>query len=53
VLALALVVGKSLEERGEVGVLGVGLEADGPAPLEVLEMPLVALQRLVLRRSLL
>src|SRR5215208_1009734 len=35
VRALALVVGKALEQRCEVGVLGVGLEAHRPAALEV------------------
>src|SRR4029450_12443439 len=53
VLALALVVREPLEERGEVGVLRVRLEADRPAAVEVLEVALVALDRLVLGSALL
>jgi hypothetical protein len=40
VLALALVVGTPHEERGQVGVLRIGLEADRPAAVEVLEASL-------------
>ena len=43
---LALVVGQAFEQRREVRVLGVGLKPNGPAVVEVLEMPLVALERL-------
>src|SRR5919107_3182236 len=43
VLALALVVRKPLEHGGQVGVLGVGLEANGPAAIEVLEVAFVTL----------
>jgi hypothetical protein len=53
VLALALVVRESLEERGQVGILAVGLERDGPAALELLEMALLARHALVLGRGLL
>jgi hypothetical protein len=38
-------VGGRPEERGQVGVLGVGLERHGPATVEVLEVALVALDR--------
>jgi hypothetical protein len=42
VLALALVIRKPVKERREVGVLGVGLEADRPAAVEVLKVSFVA-----------
>ena len=51
VLALALVVWESAEERREVGVLGVGLEADRPAAVEVLEVTFVPLYGLVVGRT--
>ena len=47
VFALALVVRQALEQGLEVRVLGVGLERHGPASVEVLEMPFVALECLV------
>ena len=43
VRALAAVVGQADEQRRQVGVGGVGLEADGVAAVEVLEVALVAL----------
>jgi hypothetical protein len=42
--ALAAVVGQPGEQRREVGVRGVGLEADGIAAVEVLEMAFVAVE---------
>jgi hypothetical protein len=42
VLALTLIIGQSPEEWREVGVLRIGLKADRPAAVEVLEVTLVA-----------
>jgi hypothetical protein len=47
VLALTLVIGQPQEERGQVRVLGVRLEAHGPPALEVLEVTFVSSPRTV------
>src|SRR5215204_7818591 len=43
VLGLAAVVRQTLEEGGEVHILGVGLERDRVSPVEVVDVPLVSL----------
>ena len=48
VLALTLVIWQPREERGQVRVLGVRLEAHGPPAVEVLEVTLVTLNGLML-----